>query len=88
MDSEFAVCYNRALALEREGQYAQAAEAYRDAIRINPFDADAQVHLGLILRDLGRDEEANRAFLMALDLQRQHSPSRPWDAAPPAMIET
>jgi Flp pilus assembly protein TadD len=66
---EFALHYNRGLSLERSGKYEQAAEAYGEAVRIHPLDIDAQVHLGLILRELGRDEEANGAFLTALDLK-------------------
>jgi Flp pilus assembly protein TadD len=68
---EFAFHYNRGLSLERSGKYEQAVEAYGEAIRSQPFDVDALVHLGLILRELGRDEEANRVFLAALDVKRQ-----------------
>jgi Flp pilus assembly protein TadD len=67
----FAFHYNRGLSLERSGKYEQAVEAYSEAIRNHPFDIDALAHLGLILRELGRDEEANCAFLTALDLKRQ-----------------
>jgi Flp pilus assembly protein TadD len=68
---EFAFHYNQGLSLERSGRYEQAVEAYSEAIRNHPFDVDALVHLGLLLRELGRDDEANRAFLTALDLTRQ-----------------
>jgi Flp pilus assembly protein TadD len=67
---KFAFHYDRGLSLERCGKYEQAAEAFSKAICNHPFDIDALVHLGLILRELGRDEEANRAFLSALDLGR------------------
>jgi Flp pilus assembly protein TadD len=65
--------YNRGLILERQGRNDEAAAAYAEAVRLDPGDVDAQVRLGLVLRDLGRDEEANRAFLTALDLKRAAS---------------
>jgi Flp pilus assembly protein TadD len=65
--------YNRALILDRQGRNDEAAAAYAEAVRLDPGDVDAQVRLGLVLRDLGRDEEANRAFLTALDLKRAAS---------------
>jgi Flp pilus assembly protein TadD len=71
VDSAFAVHYNRALALERAGQAREAAAEFSEAARLDPSDVDAQVHLGLLLRELGRDEDANRAFLAALELQRR-----------------
>ena len=73
MKPEFAFYYNRGLSLERSGKCQQAVEAYSEAIRSHPLDVDALVHLGLLLRELGRDEEANHAFLAALDVTRQVS---------------
>ena len=70
---EFVFHYDLGLSLERSGKYEQAVQAYHEAIRAQPLDVDAQVHLGLILRELGRDEEANRGdtfpgiFLWILD---------------------
>jgi Flp pilus assembly protein TadD len=62
--------YNRGKALERQGHNEEAAAAYAEATRLDPGDVDAQVRLGLVLRDLGRDEEANQAFQNALELHR------------------
>lgn len=59
----------RAQALERDGAYEEAAAAYREAIRLDPADASTHVRLGIVLRGAGEDEEANRAFRAALDLQ-------------------
>lgn len=59
----------RALALERTGHHLEAAEAYGEAVRLDPGDPEIQTRLGLVLRELGRDEEANRAFLSALQLR-------------------
>lgn len=59
----------RGLGLERKGRYSEAAEAYREAARLTPGDVNARMRLGLVLRVLGRDEEANEAFRVALDLR-------------------
>jgi tetratricopeptide (TPR) repeat protein len=42
--------------------------SYREAIRNDPMHVRALLRLGLVLRDLGRDEEANAAFATALRL--------------------
>ena len=63
------VAFNRGVELERRGLCEEAVEAYREALSLNPRDIDAQVRLGLLLREAGRDEEANRAFQAALALQ-------------------
>jgi Flp pilus assembly protein TadD len=74
LDPQFVFEYNRALAAERAGRYEEAVSAYGESIRINPHSIDVHIRVGLILRELGRDEEANRAFLAALDLQRAGIP--------------
>lgn len=58
----------RASALERDGRVSEALEAYLQAVRFDPHDPINHVRLGLVLRGVGRDEEANRAFQAALDL--------------------
>ena len=63
------VHYNRALSLERSGRYEEAVAAYRESIRLDPTDIDAHVNLGFVLRELGRDAEANAAFQAALALR-------------------
>ena len=63
---------SRGLSAERAGRYTEAAEAYREAARLDPGDIDAQVRLGLVLRVLGRDEEANEAFRLALYMRAEH----------------
>lgn len=60
---------SRGLALERAGQHVGAADAFGEAVRLDPNDPEAQTRLGLALRELGRDDEANRAFLAALRLR-------------------
>jgi Flp pilus assembly protein TadD len=66
--------YNQAMDLERKGHYAEAVKEYQESIRLDPTDADAYVRVGLLLRELGRDEEANRAFESALGLKAPRSP--------------
>lgn len=61
-----AVHYNKALELEKKGRYVDAVDEYREAVRLEPADADAFIRLGLLLRELGRDDEANKAFQSAL----------------------
>ena len=63
------VQFNRAADFERRGLCEEAAAAYREAVRLDPQDVDAHVRLGLLLRESGQDEEANRAFQTALTLQ-------------------
>lgn len=54
--------------LEREGRLGDAAAAYRDGLQKQPGDVAARVRLGLVLRHLGRDEEANEVFREVLEL--------------------
>ena len=63
----------RGQAFERDGRYSDAAAAYREAAQHNPSDVDAQVRLGVVLRMLGRDEEANEAFRAALVLRADYA---------------
>jgi Flp pilus assembly protein TadD len=63
----------RGLALERDGRYAEAAAAYREAAELDPSDVGAQLRLGLVLRVLGRDEEANETFRTVLVLQAEEA---------------
>lgn len=60
---------HRAEVLERDGCYREAVAAYREAIRLDPADASTHVRLGIVLRGAGEDEEANRVFRAALELQ-------------------
>jgi Flp pilus assembly protein TadD len=65
---DIAGSYGRAIGFEREGRYEEAIEAYRATIRQDPDDVEAYIHLGVVLRHLGRDAEANEAFDSALAL--------------------
>jgi Flp pilus assembly protein TadD len=67
----------RALVLEFRGRYGEAVAAYHEAVRCDPEDTDARIRLGLLLRELGHDEEANRAFEEALALRCGAALARP-----------
>jgi Flp pilus assembly protein TadD len=54
--------------LEREGRLDDAAEAYREGLRKEPGHVAVRVRLGLVLRHMGRDEEANDVFREVLEL--------------------
>lgn len=58
----------RGISLEQEGHYADAVAAFEAAVRLEPEGVESRVHLGLMLRELGRDEEANQVFAAALEL--------------------
>jgi tetratricopeptide (TPR) repeat protein len=70
MAAELATPLKRGLDLEREGRYTEAATAYREAVAEDPSLLEARVRLGVVLRELGLDEEANGVFLGALDRVR------------------
>jgi len=58
----------RGTRLEREGLVEEALAFYREAVRLAPLDPAGYLRLGLALRGIGQDDEANRALQAALDL--------------------
>jgi tetratricopeptide (TPR) repeat protein len=56
----------RALQLQRQERTAEAAEAYREALRLEPNRTLAWFGLGLALRRLGRQQEALAAYQQAV----------------------
>ena len=57
----------RGLHLEREGRLSEAVDAYRESARLEPEGVAALVRLGLVLRQMGRDDEANEVFGRVLE---------------------
>ena len=51
------------------GRLPEAAEAYREAVKLHPEYAQAHVMLGLTLASLGQIEEAAEFFREALEIQ-------------------
>jgi tetratricopeptide (TPR) repeat protein len=61
--------------LYEKGEYAEAAEAYRDAIRIMPGNGPALVGLGNSLWQLGRKEECVEAYRQAMRVAPDYAPA-------------
>jgi tetratricopeptide (TPR) repeat protein len=59
----------------RAGKWQQAADAFRDALRRNPDDADAQFNVALSEERLGAADRARSAYQAALRLDPEHVPS-------------
>jgi len=55
---------------ERE-EWQQAEGAHRQALQLNPAHADAQEGLAKALEQLGRSDEANRAYALALEIRQE-----------------
>ena len=56
-----------------QGNFSGAAEQFRDAVRLNPQDADAEANLGSALAQLGELQEAKSHFERALQLKPGHA---------------
>ncbi len=76
--------FNRGNAAFRTQQYAQAAEAYREVLRMNPDDRDAKHNLELALKRMSRqDADDEQASPQAQSSQAQPPPqSEPPPQAP------
>jgi len=62
--------FNIGLASYYLKNYREAAEAYRQAIRLDPYNAaDAQYALGLVYRDWGKPEDEIQAYKQAIKLK-------------------
>ena len=75
MDAPFVLHLRRGLNFERAGRYSEAATAYREAVAADPGALEARLRLGVVLRELGLDDEANGMFLSALDAARDPGPA-------------
>jgi tetratricopeptide (TPR) repeat protein len=53
---------------ERIARYTAAVESYREVLAMQPYEAGAAVNLANTLSLLGRDEEAEEAFAVAIRL--------------------
>ena len=61
-----------AKAMARAGALDKAESLYREAVRLDPGDADLKAELGLILVASGREEEAEEHLLAALERDAEH----------------
>lgn len=62
--------FNEGYTLSKSQKYAEAAEAYRQAIRLNPNIAWAQTNLSWTLLELGRYQEAADVARQAISVER------------------
>ena len=57
------------LKLARMGKWQEAAAAYREALRLDPRNAEAMTNLGFVYYEMGLDEEARQAIAEAETLR-------------------
>ncbi|RQW80648.1 MAG: tetratricopeptide repeat protein [Methanothrix sp.] len=60
--------YNLGISMQKEGKYAEAAEAFDEVVRIDPKFAMAWYNKYVALRELGRNSEADAALSEAKNL--------------------
>lgn len=65
---EITAKFNRAVELQRANEFEQAAEEYRQLLKLAPKYAEAQANYGAVLSRLGRYDEAVKADELALSL--------------------
>ncbi|MFN0085008.1 MAG: tetratricopeptide repeat protein, partial [Blastocatellia bacterium] len=66
--------FNRAVAMQQEGRFAEAADEYRAVLKSRPDYMEAHANLGVVLARMGRYEEAVTAYESALRLAPQVMP--------------
>jgi tetratricopeptide (TPR) repeat protein len=62
------VAFNRAVGLQHEGRWPEAADAWRKFLELEPSHAGAHANLGAVLSRLGRYDEAVKSYDDALRL--------------------
>ena len=74
LDQDFSLAYSLMGDLYRQnGNLEQAVDAYENACRIDPWDFDDHLHLGLSYQELERFGEALKPLLRACFLQDDHT---------------
>ncbi|HZV80179.1 MAG TPA: tetratricopeptide repeat protein [Candidatus Binatus sp.] len=69
--------HSRAAAQLAAGDYAKAAESYRQALETNPLDAAAAYQAGTLIAEHGDDlESAERLLVQAAELRPEHAATR------------
>jgi tetratricopeptide (TPR) repeat protein len=66
---------NRGTEKLREGDLGGASRNLQLAVRLDPERAQNWVNLGVVERHLGRSDEAERAYLQALEVEPGHAPA-------------
>jgi tetratricopeptide (TPR) repeat protein len=60
--------FNRAMGLQQEGRWPEAADAWRKFLELEPSHAGAHANLGAVLSRLGQYDEAVKSYNDALRL--------------------
>ena len=66
--------FNRAVALQQQGKFIEAATEYQAVLKRKPDYVEAQANLGVVLARLGKYEEAIQAYEAAYRLAPQLTP--------------
>ncbi len=69
--ADIATQFQRAVALQQEGKFAEAADEYRALLKRKSDYVEAQANLGVVLARLGKYDEAVSAYTAALKLAPQ-----------------
>lgn len=72
--NELVAQFNRAVALQQQGNFDEAAAAYRALLQRKPDYIEAQANLGVVLARLGKYDEAIQAYEAAYKLAPQMTP--------------
>jgi Flp pilus assembly protein TadD len=73
-EAEITTQFQRALALQQQGRFSEAADEYRALLKHKPDYVEAQANLGVVLARLGKFDEAIRAYETAYKLAPQLTP--------------
>ena len=68
-----AAVFNRGNSLAAQGKLAEAVEAYRQVLRLDPHHVEAQVNLGAMLIRQGKTDQAIAQYRFALDIDPDHA---------------
>ncbi len=75
LDADYGEWLARGQTHQQEGRPIDAMVCYRRALKANRHAVQAHFHLGEVLHELGRDDEARAAWRVAITWQPRHLPS-------------
>ena len=61
--------FRKGLSLSKQGRWQEAANAYKESLRLDPNNPQTYLNLGFVYYELGYDREAQEAFDKASKLQ-------------------
>jgi tetratricopeptide (TPR) repeat protein len=65
--------FRQGVFLAKQGRWKEALTSYQESLRINPGRAETYLNIGFVYYELGYDNEAERAFDKASELQARPS---------------